>query len=203
MKRREGDRYSRHTGGVRIDHVIWATRDLDEAAASFERSHGLAAAGGGRHDGMGTHNRIVPLGGGYLELLAVADAEEAARSALGERVTAAAEGWLGWALVVDDVDAVAARLGTEVTELSREGFTARLTAVAEALAEPTLPFFLQRGEGTPDPGEGADHGGLTWVEVAGDAARLRDWLGGVGLPVRVQPGEPALLAVGVGERELR
>ena len=71
------------------------------------------------------------------------------------------------------------------------------------MAEPALPFFVERGEGTPDPGEGGDAGGLTWIEVAGDAERLRDWLGGVGLPVRVQPGAPALLAVGVGERELR
>jgi len=75
--------------------------------------------------------------------------------------------------------------------------------VAEAPAEPTLPFFLQRDEGTPDPGEAGAAGGLAWVEVAGDPERLREWLGGVGLPVRVQPGEPAVLAVGAGERELR
>jgi Glyoxalase-like domain len=188
---------------VRIDHVIWATRDLDAAAEHFERDHGLAAVSGGRHAGMGTHNRIVPLGGGYLELLAVADPEEAAASPLGSRIAAAGEGWLGWAVVVDDVEPIAARLGTDVLTLSRDGFSARLTGVAEALAEPALPFFLQRDEGTPDPGEGADAGGLQWVEVAGDAERLREWLGGVGLPVRVQPGEPQLLAVGVGERELR
>jgi hypothetical protein len=194
--------YSRHTGAMRIDHAIWATRDLDAAAERFERD-GLSGAGGGRHDGLGTHNRIVPLGGGYLELLAVADPQEAAGSALGRRVAAASEGWLGWAVVVDDVDAVAARLGTEVSTLSRQGFSARLTAVEEALAEPALPFFLERSAETPDPGESAEHGGLTWVEVAGDAARLREWLGGAGLPVRVQPGEPALLAVGVGDRELR
>jgi Glyoxalase-like domain len=195
--------YSRHTGGVRIDHAIWATRDLDAAAERFERDHGLAAAGGGRHDGLGTHNRIVPLGGGYLELLAVADPQEAAGSPLGRTVAAAAEGWLGWAVVVDDVAGVAARLGTEVTTLSRAGFSAQLTGIAEALAEPALPFFLQRSAETPDPGEGGEHGGLTWVEVAGDAGRLREWLGGAGLPVRVQAGEPALLAVGVGDRELR
>lgn len=188
---------------MRIDHAIWATSDLDAAAARFEHEYGLAATGGGRHEGMGTHNRIVPLGGGYVELLAIADAGEAAASPLGRFVDAAIEGWMGWAVVVDDVDAVAERLGTEVTALTREGFTARLTGVVEALAEPTLPFFLARGDGTPDPGEGAAVGGLTWVEVAGDAERLREWLGGAELPVRVRPGEPALLAVGAGERELR
>ena len=101
---------------VRIDHVIWATTDLDAAAERLERSHGLRAAGGGRHDGMGTHNRIVPLGGGYLELLAVADAEEAAGSALGRAVTgrlaSVGEGLMGWAVAIEDVTAVAARLGT-------------------------------------------------------------------------------------------
>ena len=112
---------------MRIDHAIWATRDLDAAAARFEREYGLAAAGGGRHEGMGTHNRLVPLGGGYLELLAIADADEAAASPLGRFVDAAVEGWMGWAVVVDDVDAVAERLGTEMTVIARAGFTARLT----------------------------------------------------------------------------
>src|SRR3954449_12439249 len=79
------------SGRVRIDHVIWATADLDAAAARLERDHGLRAAGGGVHDGMGTHNRILPLGGGYLELLAVRDPEEAAGSHLGRAVTARLE----------------------------------------------------------------------------------------------------------------
>ena len=188
---------------MRIDHAIWATSDLDAAAARFEREHGLASTGGGRHEGMGTHNRIVPLGGGYLELLAIADADEAAASPLGRFVDAAIEGWMGWAVVVDDVDAVAERLGTEITVIARAGFTARLTGVVEALAEPTLPFFLARDEGTPDPGEGGPAGGLTWIEVAGDGERLREWLGGAALPLRVRPGEPAVVAVGAGERELR
>src|SRR4051794_16428678 len=116
---------------MRLDHAIWATRDLDAAAAHFERAHGLPAAGGGRHEGMGTENRIVPLGGGYVELLAIADPEEAAGSLLGARVEAAAEGWMGWAVVVDDVDAVAERLGSELTVIVRSGFSARLTGVAD------------------------------------------------------------------------
>ena len=191
---------------MRIDHVIWATADLDAAAERLERSHGLRAAGGGRHDGMGTHNRIVPLGGGYLELLAVADAEEAAGSALGravtERLASVGEGLMGWAVAVEDVTAVAARLGSELVTITRQGFTGRLTGVAEAMAEPGLPFFVERGRDVADPGAGGDAGGITWVEVAGDAARLEDWLGGAALPLRVRPGAPALIAVGIGEQQL-
>ena len=190
-----------------IDHAIWATRDLDAAAARFEREYGLAAAGGGRHEGMGTHNRIVPLGGGYLELLAIADAEEAARRrrwARGDRRLArVGEGWMGWAVVVDDVDAVAERLGTEIDGDRARGLHRPPDRRGGGDGRAYAAVLPERGAGTPDPGEGAAAGGLAWVEVAGDAERLRDWLGGAGLPVRVQPGEPALLAVGIGERELR
>src|SRR4051794_31661126 len=56
---------------VRVDHVIYATGDLDGAAARIERELGVAAAGGGRHERIGTHNRIVPLDDGYIELLAI------------------------------------------------------------------------------------------------------------------------------------
>jgi hypothetical protein len=50
-----------------------AATDLGAAAARLESEHGLRASGGGEHEGLGPHNRIVPLGGGYLEILAVAD----------------------------------------------------------------------------------------------------------------------------------
>jgi glyoxalase-like protein len=192
---------------VRIDHVIYAAADLDVAAARVERKLGLTARGGGRHEGLGTHNRIVPLGGGYLELLAVADPDEAARSDFGRAVIArlaeAGDGLLGWVVAVDDVESVASRLGTTITTIRRQGLSARLTGLAEAAREPFLPFFLSRDQGVPDPAGGGDAGGITWIEVAGDAARLEHWLGAATLPVRVVDGTPAVRAVGIGERELR
>jgi hypothetical protein len=192
---------------MRIDHVIYATADLNAAAARVEAELGIAAVAGGRHEGLGTHNRIVPLGGGYLELLAVADPDEAARSDLGAAVQAQialrGDGLMGWAAAVDDVGPVAARLGTALTTIARQGLSARLTGVAEAMREPHLPFFIGRDPGVPDPGAAGSAGGIAWIEVAGDAARLERWLGGAELPLRVVPGAPAVLAMGVGERELR
>jgi Glyoxalase-like domain len=191
---------------VRIDHVIYAAADLDVAAARIERELGLAARGGGRHEGLGTHNRIVPLGGGYLELLGVADPDEAARSDLGDALMARLEGdgdgLFGWAVAVDDVEPVARRLGTAITTIRRAGLTARLTGVAEAMAEPFLPFFISRDQGIADPGTG-DAGGITWIELAGDAARLERWLDSRALPIRAVDGPAAVRAVGIGERELR
>jgi hypothetical protein len=192
---------------MRIDHVIYATQDLDAAAARLEAEHGLVVTGGGRHAGIGTENRIVPLGGGYLELIAVADQAEAERSALGaalaERIRERGEGLMGWVVAVEDVVAEAGRTGAELSTIERDGLRARLAGVATAMAEPMLPFFIRRDPGIADPGEGGDAGGIAWVEVSGDAARLRAWLGGAELPVRVTEGEPAVVAVGIGERELR
>jgi hypothetical protein len=192
---------------VRIDHAIYAVADLEAAAARVERELGLAVRGGGRHEGHGTENRIVPLGGGYLELVGVADGDEAAGSDFGrgvlDRLARDGDGLLGWVVAVEDVDAVARRLGTSITTLRRAGLSARLTGVAEAMREPSLPFFISRDPGVPDPGVAGDAGGITWVEVAGDAARLEQWLGAGELPVRVVDGAPALVAIGIGDRALR
>src|SRR5215207_3455773 len=83
---------------MRIDHVIYGTTDLDAATARIEREVGLEVVAGGRHEGQGTHNRIVPLGNAYLELLAIRDREEAASSPIGrillERITG--DGLIAW-----------------------------------------------------------------------------------------------------------
>jgi hypothetical protein len=192
---------------VRIDHVIYAAVDLHAAAARIESELGLVVRPGGRHEGLGTHNRIVPLGGGYLELLAVADPQEAASSDFGrglvERLAHSGDGLLGWVVAVDDVDRVVRRLGTTITTIRRAGLSARLTGLAEAMREPFLPFFISRDPGVPDPGTYGDAGGITWIEVAGDAARLERWLDGSALPVRVVDGPPAIRAVGIGRRQFR
>ena len=41
--------------------MIYGTSDLDAAARRVEEAVGVAAVAGGRHEGLGTHNQIVPL----------------------------------------------------------------------------------------------------------------------------------------------
>jgi len=70
-------------------------------------------------------------------VLAVADAAEAAASPLGQAVTArieSGEGLMGWAVAVDNAAAVAERLGLELSDISRQGLTAKLAGLAEAMA---------------------------------------------------------------------
>src|SRR3954451_13666244 len=190
---------------MRLDHVIYGTADLDVAQARIERELGLDVLPGGRHVGQGSHNRIVPLGDGYLELMAIHDPDEAATNRFGQVLleVLAVERLVGWAVLVEDIEAVAERNGTPILTVRRETLGASVTGVQEALREPTLPFFIGGNECGPRPGQARDAGGLTWIEVAGDAGRLRDWVGGAELPVRVVAGEPAVRAIGIGDREFR
>jgi len=185
---------------VRIDHVIWVAHDLHRAADRLADEHGLPEGGGGRHVGIGTHNRVFGLGGGYLEVIAVADHEEAAASLIGRTVAAAPEGLFGWAVAVDDAAAQAQRLGVDVMSIERDGLTGRLAGVAQAMAEPWLPFFIERDPGVADPGASGDAGGIAWIELTGDVDRLGEWLGGgEELPLRYAAGDaPGLRAVGLG-----
>jgi catechol 2,3-dioxygenase-like lactoylglutathione lyase family enzyme len=56
-----------------IDHIVHAVRDLD-AAADLYRRLGFTVGSRNRHP-WGTHNRVVQLASGFIELLAVAEPE--------------------------------------------------------------------------------------------------------------------------------
>jgi Glyoxalase-like domain len=96
-----------------IDHLVIACPDVDAAAAELEAALGLRATGGGRHERLGTENRIVWLGDAYLELIGVVDPALAATSWVGVPTLRALEtggGLATLALVTDDVAAEVGRL---------------------------------------------------------------------------------------------
>lgn len=91
-----------------IDHLLIAVGDPDDAAVQLERELGLRAGGGGRHDDLGTFNRLVWLGDSYLELIGVFDQERAEQSWIGRPTVAALDaggGLATFALVSDDLPA--------------------------------------------------------------------------------------------------
>ncbi|MDO5613418.1 MAG: VOC family protein [Paracoccus sp. (in: a-proteobacteria)] len=56
----------------RLDHIVIGCENLAEGAALLERILGRPMDDGGRHPMMGTHNRLLHLGGmEYLQLIAV------------------------------------------------------------------------------------------------------------------------------------
>jgi hypothetical protein len=193
---------------MKLDHVLIAVADLATAGREFEARYGLDSLEGGRHPGWGTANRIVPLGDSYLELVAVVDEAEAARSSFGSWVAEASPAFakpLGWAVRTDQLDEVAQRLGLVVADGSRATRAGRilrwrLAGVEEAAAEPSLSFFIEWEHGTPLPGRTPATHRATGVRIAklhleGDADRLAGWLGAHRLPITVNPGRPAIKSI--------
>lgn len=135
-----------------FDHVVLAAgpEGLTVAAERVAALLGAVARPGGVHTTFGTRNAIVPLGAGYLEVVAVEDGAVAAGHPFGSAVArrvAAGGGWVGWAVAVDDTAPVCARLGTTPVPGGRvrpDGVRlAWEQAGIEALAtRPWLPFFL-------------------------------------------------------------
>lgn len=52
-----------------IDHLVYATPDVDETVRDLSRSLGVDAVPGGRHLGYGTRNALLSLGSSYLEII--------------------------------------------------------------------------------------------------------------------------------------
>lgn len=89
---------------ARIDHVIIAGPRLDALEDACARL-GFTIVGGGSHPHLGTRNRIIVLGEGYIELLAIADAARVSPT-LRDRI-ADDVAWVGYALQSDDIEAEA------------------------------------------------------------------------------------------------
>jgi hypothetical protein len=193
---------------LRIDHVIYGVHDLDAAAARLNGEHGLGFIRGGRHPG-GTANSVAPLEPPqYLELISVVDpggetAQMVTREMDGE------ERLVGWAIVPDDLDAVAARLGVQPFGGSIEnpdGSSGSWRIVGDP-EDSAYPFFIEY-DGDADlrrrrwAERRAESGnnwvrGVTFVEVGADAPRMRAWIGDDTIPVRCIEGERGVLAVGL------
>jgi len=168
---------------MRLDHVIWMSDDLQATARRLEANYGLAVSGGGRHDGHGTHNVIVPLGHSFLEILAVEDPEVAQTSPIGRATAAASEGPYGWVVAVEDVAPHIERLGVGSVTLTRGENVMRLGGVAEAMAAPWLPFFIERPAGHRPAWDPAPDSEIVSLELVGDERQVRTWIDGADLPL--------------------
>jgi hypothetical protein len=191
---------------VFLDHVVYVTRDLDETAAQFDQTYGLRFLPGGQHPG-GTANVVAPLKPPqYFELLAFEEGADALTPEI-EALIDRGRTLLGWGIAVDDIEAVAARLGCEVEagSITRDdGTTGSWRIVGSTDVE--LPFFvayddadrrLHQWQDRVSEARNDGFGGFTFVEVGGDPAPLRAWLGNSDLPVRFVSGRPGLHAVGI------
>jgi hypothetical protein len=184
-----------------FDHALVAVADLEAGARRFLHDYRLTALQGGRHPGVGTGNRIVPLGRSYIELIAVVDEDEAAASDRAGRVKSAlASGhtFAGWAARSSDLNELSRRLAGagwgvgDAVEGSRQAPDGRVLRWRSTQlypdsrrAEPgVLPFLIEWGV------PASDHPGS--MEVEHDVGRAE----AVGL--RFEDPQPELARSNLG-----
>jgi len=187
--------------------------DLAAASAAFEARYGLTTVEGGRHPDWGTANRIVPLGATYVEIVAVVEDGQARKSTFGRWIQEDATNdghLLGWAVRTENLGDVARRLDLTTDSGSRRRADGtllrwRYAGIAEAAADPSLPFFIEWDPGSALPGRAATSPQPTIAKVGlrGHPDKLSAWLGEHALPIEIEPGRPALTSVTVTNRRGR
>jgi hypothetical protein len=205
----------------RVDHLVYAAPDLEEAVEILERLLGVRAAAGGSHSGEGTRNTLLALGPSlYLEVLAPDPAQPPPPRPRWFGIDGLRSPRLAaWAANVPDLDELAARarregiaLGPVVSGSRRRPDGSRLAwrfTDPHVLPEGSpLPFFLDWGD-SPHPGASAPGGArLTRLRAEHpEAERVASELAFLGVPLPVvHAPRPALVATiesAKGEVELR
>jgi hypothetical protein len=143
---------------TRIDHLIYATPDLDRTVAELELQTGVRASAGGSHPGRGTRNALLALGTRcYLEILGPDPTQpppERPRTRGIDRLQAAK--LVGWAANASDLDRLSQRALAQGVELGAvrpgsrrkpdgELLQWRFTDPNKVLLDGLVPFLIDWG----------------------------------------------------------
>ena len=193
----------------RIDHLLYAVRDLEEGCRVVEELLGVAPAVGGRHPEYGTHNALLSLGPTtYLEVIAPdPEADPAPRGVLaaGPDASSGLPGeLLTWVLRAERLEAAARDLRAAGIDPGRllpgrrerpdgSELTWRLTDPYARPLDGAVPFLIAWGR-SPHPAASAPVAGrLTGLHIEHPApSKVRAALA----VLRVTPGGGLTLAAG-------
>jgi Glyoxalase-like domain len=193
-----------------VDHLVYASPDLDEAVARVAALLGVRPAYGGQHPTLGTHNALLALGPRtYLEIIAPDPAQPPPAQpmpfGLGDLPGPA---FRGWAAAPDDLDAAVERSlalgfdygpvvpGQRRTADGRD-LRWRMTTGGQHEGLAVAPFLIDWGD-SAHPAEATPAGAvLTEFGLSSpEPERLEAQLTALGLAVHVQAaGQPGLRAV--------
>jgi glyoxalase-like protein len=193
-----------------VDHLVYATPDLQASIDALEKRLGVRAAPGGQHPGRGTRNALIALSPtSYIEIIGPDPEQPKPELPRQFGIDTLAEARLvTWAAKSNDLERTvtqaaghAVKLG-EVLPGSRrrpDGLLLnwRYTNPRVVVADGIVPFFIDWGS-TPHPAQTAASGAslLDLVAEHPDAERVQQLLTGLGLGLMVKKGpSPALTAI--------
>ena len=204
-----------------VDHLVYATPDLDLGVREIEDLLGVRATAGGRHPGRGTRNALLALGEGvYLEIIGPDPDQPPPPSARWFAIdTLASPRLTAWAVKSSDVDGLRDRalrqgiaLGNVQAGSRRQPdgveLSWRFTDPGHEVADGIVPFFIDWGQ-SPHPSRSAAKG-ATLVELRAEhrrASEVQRMLQILGTQIPVSAArQPALVAIvegRLGRVELR
>ena len=192
-----------------VDHLVYATPDLDAGIARIEQLLGVRATPGGQHPGRGTRNALVALGPRtYIEIIGRDPEQPPPAAPRPFRIDTLTEPRLvTWAAKASDLDAIVRRATEHQIALgdlqpgSRRRpdgvmLTWRYTNPTVIVEDGLVPFFIDWGA-TPHPAASAVSGGRLVALRAEhpNADRVRAALQGLGIAMAVtKAAAPALVA---------
>jgi glyoxalase-like protein len=204
-------------GGLlaKVDHLVYATPELQVGVERIERVLGVRATPGGQHPGRGTRNALLSLGPGtYLEIIGP-DPEQPTPAqprqfGIDDLKEPRLVTWAAKGKQLEQLANEAGRGGVKLGEVipgtrqRADGVVLswRYTDPRTVVAGGIVPFFIDWGK-TPHPASTATQGasliGLRAEHP--DPEQVQNALSRLGLDLRVQPGpRPALVATVSGPR---
>ncbi len=200
-----------------LDHLVYATPDLERSVAEFGEVTGVRPVEGGRHLGRGTRNYLVGLVGpgggsatGYLEIIGPDPQNPPEPGAVPPFGIADLRRprLITWAVHPGDLDAAvvaAAAAGADLgpaLRMSRRTPSGRLLEWRLATTWPApldgiVPFLIDWGA-TPHPAADPDLPAVTLVALFAthpDPPAVHRVLGSLGVELRVEAGRAGLIAI--------
>lgn len=137
-----------------LDHLVYATPDLEATCRDLETRLGVRASAGGQHPGRGTHNALISIGPkAYLEIIAPDPLQPETRPAWFGIDQLTAPKLITWAVRVDGLEAFIKEISPNVkVGVVRPGSrkTPEGTTLSWQLTEPQLvqgvglvPFLIE------------------------------------------------------------
>jgi hypothetical protein len=192
-----------------VDHLVYATPELNLGVERIEKLLGVRASPGGQHPGRGTRNALLALGPtSYLEIIGPDPEQPTPAQPRPFGIDDLKEPMLvTWAAKGIDLERRASqaerdgvKLGAVIAGSRRRAdgvmLSWRYTDPRTIVAGGVVPFFIDWGT-TPHPASTAARGAALVALRAEhpDAIRIQTAVTRIGLDLRVQPGpRPALIA---------